>query len=131
MRTKIISTSIKLSKNQRIQLLKPFKLISQQANYPALILSLQFPKSSGTWNYSFVTGLTNPKILEYGTIIFKLDGAEKNIKSFNGRDFSPNLKRRRRKKNNIQPESHQNKILKEVRPLKLTSYEILAKMERL
>ena len=130
MRTKIISTSITLSKDQRTQLLKPFKLIAQQRNYPALILTLEHPISSGIWNYTFVTSLSKPTMLEFGATIFKLDGTEKECIVYNGRNYSPRPNRRVLRKKPHQREASPNRILKEVRPRKLSSAEIRAKMDR-
>jgi len=121
MRTKVISTAITLSKDQRSQLLKPFKLIAQQRNYTALILTLQHPISPGVWTYTFVTSLSNPTILEYGTTTFKLAGTEKKRLASN---------RCTVRKNPRQREASPNRILKELRPRKFTPAEIRAKMER-
>ena len=130
MRTKIISTSIILSKNQRSQLLKPFELIAQQHNFPALILILQHPISSGIWNYTFVTSLSKPTILEFGATIFKLDGTEKECIVYNGRNFTPRPKKRTLSKNPQRQEPSPNRILKVVRPRELYPAEIRAKMDR-
>ena len=130
MRTKIISTSIILSKNQRSQLLKPFELIAQKHNFPALILTLQHPISSGIWNYNFVTSFSKPTLLEFGTTLFKLDGTETKITGYRKRILPPQPSKRALNKKSQQQETSPNRILKEVRPQKLSSAEIRAKMER-
>ena len=130
MRTKIISTSIILSKDQRTQLLKPFELIAQQRNYKVLTLTLQHPISSGIWNYTFVKSLSNPSILEFGTTLFMLDGTEKPYMGLRKRILPPHPNKRSLNKKSYQQETSPNRILKEVRPRQLSSAEIRAKMDR-